>query len=188
MESGWISGFCDGEGCFTIQVSTRKSKKGFRFNLTSMFRIFMSASEREILEQTCQELGVGRVPDSKGYTTGYGKLKWPRATYIVSSLPECLVLRDFFNSHPLHTKKKETFEHWSQCLDLMQKSPLTREDLKKILLLRDKMNPGNKRQHVGKSAYRDAQYFLKLLDKGTCQLSLGAESPKQKDKNQLTLL
>jgi hypothetical protein len=68
----------------------------------------------------------------------------------------------------------------------MQKSPLTREDLKKILALRDKMNPGNKRQHVGKSAYRDAQYLLNLINKGTCQLSLGAESPKQ--SNQLTLL
>jgi len=189
MIAGWISGFCDGEGCFTIVCQAKKSKKGFRLDLAPVFRIWLSASEGKILHEICQELGVGRVPSSKGYTSGYGKLKWPRVSYIVSSLPECLILRDFFNSHPLHTRKKETFEHWSQCLDLMQKSPLTREDLKKILLLRDKMNPGNKRQHVGKSAYRDAHYFLNLLDKGTCQLSLGAESPKQrKDKNQLTLL
>ena len=188
MIAGWISGFCDGEGCFSIKCQAQ-NKKNFRLTVTPVFCIWLSKSDRKVLHEICQELGVGRVPDSKGYTSGYGKLKWPRATYIVSSLPECLVLRDFFNNHPLHTKKKETFQYWSQCLDLMQKSPLTREDLKKILLLRDKMNPGNKRQHVGKSAYRDAHYFLNLLDKGTCQLSLGAESPKQrKDKNQLTLL
>jgi len=172
----WISGFTDGEGCFTVHCQLNKGKRGYTLSVAPIFRISLSKSDGQVLHQICQELGVGRVPDSKGYTSGYGKIKWPKRTYCVTSVPECLVLRDFFNSHPLHTKKKETFEYWSQCLDLMGKGPLTREDLKKLLHWRDKMNPGNKRQQMGKTAYRDARHILNLLDKGTCQLSLGSEA------------
>ena len=164
LSGDWVAGFCDGEAWFSIQIASSNTRLGF--GAAPIFRIEVAKADESILHSIRDALGVGRVIEHKGH-------RWGNNRYEVCSLPECLKIRDFFLAHPLHTKKRLAFKVWAKALDLISsKRHLNKEGFLELAKLRDKINPGNKRQWIGKSAYRDYNYFKQLFDNGTIQLTL----------------
>lgn len=164
LSGDWIAGFCDGEAWFSIQITSSNTRIGF--SVAPVFRIEVAKADGAILDSIRDVLGVGKVIEHKGH-------RWGNKRYDVTSLPECLKIKDFFLVHPLHTKKRSAFEFWVKALDLISsKRHLNKEGFLELAKLRDKINPGNKRQWIGKSAYRDHNYFKQLFDTGIIQLNL----------------
>ena len=166
MISGdWIAGFCDGESWFTLMIAPSKSAR-IGFHIAPMFRIQLHKSDKSVLDQIQDHLKVGKVKPQ--FYNGRDA-----SLFSVTSLKECLQVREFFNQHPLQSKKRYAFEAWSRGLDIIaSKGHLTKEGILELAKLRDKMNMASTRHHLGKSRYRDYEYFRARLSDGNYQLEL----------------
>ncbi len=165
LSGDWIAGFCDGESWFTLMIAPSKSTRT-GFNVAPKFRIQLHKSDKSVLDQIQECLGVGRV-QPQSYNGRDASL------FSVAALKECVQVREFFNQHPLQSKKRDAFEAWSKGLDIIaSKRHLTKEGILELAKLRDKMNMASTRHHLGKRRYRDYEYFRARLCDGNYQLVL----------------
>jgi len=147
----WIAGFVDGEGYFGILITKSPTRLGVA--AVPAFYIGLAPVDEPILVQICETIGCGKVVTRQH-----------SVEYRVTSLKDALTIRDFFEKYPLHTKKRETFKFWCQAIDLIQNQKhLTKDGFLELVKLRDQMNLGDKCQDRGKRAYRDWDYFNKML-------------------------
>jgi len=161
LSGDWIAGFSDGEAWFSIQIGPSKSSK-LGFNVAPIFRIEVAKRDGSILQSIKEVLEVGVLREHRG-----------AIRYEVTSLSSCLKIKDFFEHHLLYTRKKLAFKLWSKALELIaSKAHLTANGLLNLAKLRDKMNVPEKRQHLGKQAYRDYHYFKARLKTNNYQLLL----------------
>jgi len=159
----WIAGFSDGESWFTLMIAPSKSVQ-IGFNVAPIFRIQLHKSDKNILDQIQEYLGVGKV-QPQSYNGRDSSL------FRVTSIKECLQVREFFNQYPLQSKKRYSFEAWSKGLDIIaSKEHLTKEGILELAKLRDKMNIASTRHHLGKYRYRDYKYFRARLSDDNYQL------------------
>jgi hypothetical protein len=103
-EDAWLSGFIDGEGCFT-QATTVRRKDGTR-KVSPRFKIGLSIYDRTILDALQREFG-GSITDhnrrNNGATTAY---VW---TVSGEALGRVIAYLDRF---PLRAKKARQFAEW----------------------------------------------------------------------------
>ncbi len=160
-------GFCDGESWFTLMIAPSKSIR-IGFSVAPIFRIHLHKTDKSILDQIQQYLGVGRVQPQL-YNGRDSSL------FSVTSIKQCLQVREFFNQYPLQSKKRFSFEAWSKGLDIIaSKRHHTREGILELAKLRDKMNMASTRHHLGKYRYRDYEYFRARLSDDNYQLELAS--------------
>ena len=95
----WVTGFVDGEGCFTVSIYQQKDLK-LGWHVKPSFKISLHKRDEPVLEDVKISLHVGRI-----YERG------PEAVqYVVRSLKELEAVINHFHKFPLKTKKRADFE------------------------------------------------------------------------------
>lgn len=127
----YITGFVDGEGCFSINVRPRPNRgKGYAVEL--VFKITLSSKDKLLLEKIQNYFGVGRLL-SQGSST----------SYCVKSLNELQVIVMHFDNYPLISNKWSDYQLFKQVFELMQQNEhLNSEGLNKIVSIKAVSNRG----------------------------------------------
>lgn len=129
----FITGFADGEGCFTLSVIKDKERKvGWR--VFHSFKISLHVKDKALLEQI------------QSYFSGLGSITKERSDsiqYRIQSVENLIVVLNHFYSYPLITQKWEDYQLFKQAIMLIKnKEHLTFEGLRKILAIKSVMNNG----------------------------------------------
>lgn len=129
---GWIVGFTDGEGCFSVSIfKNRTSKIGWQ--VMPEFVLTQGKSSLNALEETQSFFGCGKIFINKRYDNHHKHLY----RFCVRNRHDLnQIIVPFFQQHQLRTRKRQNFERFCQVLSLMdQKEHLNRTGLYKIAKL-----------------------------------------------------
>lgn len=133
LESQWVVGFVDGEGCFFVGIN-KKTTMTVGFQVLPEFIVVQHKRDEQILYALKNFWGVGVVRKNHG----------DRLCYRVrglNHLKEKII--PFFEKHSLKTKKKIDFLKFRKILQLIEtRNHLTIEGLLKIDSIRLEMNRG----------------------------------------------
>jgi LAGLIDADG endonuclease len=119
---GWITGFVDGEGCFSINLVRqphRSNRRGYRtgFQVAHQFVVTQGAKSVECLQTMQQFFGVGRLHCNHRYDNHKEDLY----QYVVcerKGLQQTIV--PFFQRYPLRTAKQLDFEKFVRCMRIIE--------------------------------------------------------------------
>ena len=128
----YIAGFADGEGSFNVSVKKRLDYKE-SWKLTASFNI--SQKDRVILAWIKHVLGCGTLRERKDGVVYYEVTN-------VASLHNIII--PFFRKYGFRSAyKKNNFRIFSEIIQIMNAGGhCTKEGFRKILELREKLNPG----------------------------------------------
>ncbi len=120
---GWVVGFVDGEGCFSIgfvKQPDRAGRRGYRtgYQVSHRFVVTQGTGSVSVLEDLQEFFGVGRIFANRRHDNHKEDL----AQYIVgrrSDLLEHIV--PFFETNPLRTTKRTDFELFAYCMRLIER-------------------------------------------------------------------
>ena len=130
LDSRWVSGFVDGEGCFHVSIN-KIPKMSIGWQVLPEFRIVQHERDESVLKELQQFFGAGKV------VTNHGARKELR----IRKLNDLRNVVLFFKQHQLRTEKKKNFEIFAKILELMEhKKHLTVEGLTDIANLCWSMN------------------------------------------------
>jgi LAGLIDADG endonuclease len=147
MQIGWVIGFVDGEGCFSIgfvRQPHRASRRGYKtgYQVSHEFVVTHGAKSVSCLTELAGFFGVGNVLANKRYDNHkehlyrYGVRR--RADLIETIIP-------FFEAHPMHSSKQRDFEKFARCVRMIAAGlHLTREgiaDLAEIVQTMNRQKP-----------------------------------------------
>ena len=96
---GAVTGFVDGEGCFTVSITEYKKYK-LGLKVEHKFIICLHVKDQAILEVIKKSLGVGKI-----YKSGPQSIQ-----YVVTSIKELERVINHFDQYPLITKKRGDFD------------------------------------------------------------------------------
>jgi len=140
---GWVIGFVDGEGCFSISFvrqPNRAGRSGYRagYQVAHEFAVTQGAKSVECLHELRDFFGVGQVLVNRRYDDHREHLH----RYVVrrrSDLLERII--PFFLRHPLRTAKRYDFDKFAQCVELIEAgSHLTHRGLVELAEIAQTMN------------------------------------------------
>ena len=135
--AGWITGFVDGEGCFTVPMH-RNPTSAVGWQVQPQFVVVQAASSVRALETLRDYFGCGRI----NVNTRRDNHREPLYRYIVRrfvDLDEIIV--PFFQTYPLWTAKRENFLKFVEVLELMKRRRhLTTDGLIEIGSIVETMN------------------------------------------------
>ncbi len=135
LDSKWIVGFVDGEGCFHVSIN-KMQKMTLGWQVLPEFRVVQHKRDEKVLKKLNTFFGFGSIEVNHG----------DRKEFRVRGIKNLNEIVMFFKKNPLQTSKKESFELFSEIIVLMnQKQHLTKEGLEKIAKLASKMNRKIKR-------------------------------------------
>lgn len=131
INSWFITGFVDAEGCFFINIIKHpRCKLGWYVQLH--FKITIHKKDINLLKNIKTSWGVG----------GINHLK-ESSCYTVNSLKDLLVIIGHFDKYPLITKKQADYLLFKRAVNLVElKEHLTTEGLNKLLSIKAAMNWG----------------------------------------------
>ena len=131
LDSSWISGFTDGEGCFHISINQMNSMS-LGWQVLPEFRI---VQHEEVLYKIKDSFGFGDVKINR--TDHHGT----RKEFRVRGLENLNKIVKFFKEYSLNTSKRRDFHIFSQVIQLMNnKEHLTKQGLNQIAKLVSDMN------------------------------------------------
>jgi LAGLIDADG endonuclease len=140
---GWVIGFVDGEGCFSIGLVRQPNRTGRRgyvtgYQVSHDFVVTQNASSVESLHELKEFFGVGQVYVNRRSDNHREHMH----RYCVcrrSDLLEAVI--PFFRQHPLRTAKRYDFEKFAYCVELMADGRhLTHAGLAEIVEVMQTMN------------------------------------------------
>ena len=149
---GWVVGFVDGEGCFSIgfvkqpdrQESTRM-RRGYKlgYQVSHEFAVAQGAKSLESLKVLQRYFGIGSIHPNRRYDNH----KEDMYRFTVRRRDDLLeVIIPFFQKYQLLTVKRKDFEKFVQCVQLMkEKKHLTQEGIIAIAKITSTMNRGKTR-------------------------------------------
>jgi hypothetical protein len=139
----YISGYVDGEGCFTVSISPRPTLS-VGWEVRPSLSVSQNSDRCEVLLLMQEYFGGGRLrPDRSDRT-----LKWE--TRKLSHLLECII--PHFWSYPLLSGKQRDFELFADICERMARGSHRRiEGLRAIVVLAGQMNPSGKRGYSPES-------------------------------------
>lgn len=144
---GWIAGFVDGEGCFSVgfvRQQDRKEKtrirRGYRtgYQVFHEFAVTQGVSSLSALQEIQNFFGVGKIYINTRYDNHNEHLY----RYVVRKRDDLVnVIIPFFTQNKLKTKKKNDFEKFVQCVKyVLQNKHLTMEGMVEIAMVAQQMN------------------------------------------------
>ena len=143
IKRGWVIGFVDGEGCFSIgfiRQPSRKDRKGYKtgYQVSHEFVVTQGAKSIACLHELHDFFGVGQVLINKRYDNHKEHLY----RYVVRKRKDLAeVIIPFFQQNPMRSAKQQDFEKFARCVELMQGDHhLTREGLIGIAEIAQTMN------------------------------------------------
>jgi hypothetical protein len=140
---GWVIGFVDGEGCFSIgfvRQASRPGRKGYAtgFQVAHEFAVTQGASGISCLCDLREFFDVGQVLKN----TRYDNHREHLYRYVVrkrSDLVETVI--PFFTAHPMRSPKQQNFEKFADCVELIAAGRhLTVDGLIEIAEIAETMN------------------------------------------------
>ena len=147
MMIGWIVGFVDGEGCFSInfikqpdrQEQTRV-RRGYktRYQVAHEFAVVQGIKSLDCLKKMQEFFGVGSLYINKRYDNHKEHLY----RLCVRRREDLMkVIIPFFQRYPLRTTKRGDFENFVRCMQMIEKDEhLQTEGLIKIAKITETMN------------------------------------------------
>jgi hypothetical protein len=142
-QRGWVIGFVDGEGCFSIgfvRQHDRAGRKGYKtgYQVSHDFVVTQGASSVSCLYELREFFGVGQVYVNRRSDNHREHLH----RYSVCRRQDLLErIVPFFQEHPLRTSKRRDFEKFASCVELIAGGRhLTREGLLEIVEIVQTMN------------------------------------------------
>lgn len=147
IKIGWIIGFVDGEGCFSIhfvkqpdKIEKDRVRKGYKvgYQIAHDFVVVQGAKSLDSLEILKDFFGVGRIHINRRHDNHKEDLY----RYSVGKREDLVkVIIPFFEKYQLKTSKKKDFDLFKRCISLMNKKKhLFSEGAIKIALMTEKMN------------------------------------------------
>ena len=143
IQQGWVIGFVDGEGCFSVSFvrqTGRTGRSGYKlgYQVAPRFTVAQGASSVACLEELREFFGVGHVYGNQRHDNHREHMK----QYVVSDrwdLMETIV--PFFREHPLRSAKRMDFEKFVCVLQMIESGlHLTPEGLVQIAEITQTMN------------------------------------------------
>ena len=148
---GWVVGFVDGEGCFSIgfiRQSGGGSRIGYRtgWQVAHEFAVTQGARSVSCLENLCEFFGVGQVLMNKRYDNHREHLY----RYVVRRRRDLLeTIIPFFQQNPMLSSKQQDFEKFAQCVEMISAGRhLTVDGLIEIAQITETMNRRKPRQDL----------------------------------------
>jgi hypothetical protein len=137
--SAYISGYADGEGCFTVSIAPRATL-AVGWEVRPSFSVSQNGDRAEVLYALQAHFGCGSIrPDRSDQT-----LKWE--TRRLDDLVERIV--PHFIRWPLLSGKQRDFERFALVCSLMAEGEhRSREGLIKIVGIARGMNPSGRRRY-----------------------------------------
>lgn len=130
LDPNYITGFTDGEGCFTVSIaSNSRYKTGYKIKVT--FQIGLHINDITLLEQIKLFFGVGYIT----------KLGAESVQFRVSSLKDLNIIIHHFDKYPLLTRKQSDFLLFKEVVNLIKEGKhLNLEGLNKIVSIKAILN------------------------------------------------
>ncbi len=148
---GWVIGFVDGEGCFSIGLvrqQDRTGRKGYRtgYQVTHEFAVTQGAKSVSCLHELREFFRVGQIIVNRRYDNHKEHLY----RYVVRKRSDLLeVIIPFFRLNPLRSSKQEDFEKFARCVELVECGHhLTPPGLIEIAEITQTMNRQKSRQEL----------------------------------------
>jgi hypothetical protein len=137
--SAYISGYVDGEGCFTVSVSPR-AKLTVGWEVRPSFSVSQNGDRAEVIHAIAAYFGCGSIrPDRSDRT-----VKWE--TRRLDDIVEKVI--PHFIRYPLMSGKRGDFERFAVVCDLMRRGAhREREGLIQIVRIASEMNPSGRRRY-----------------------------------------
>ncbi len=151
IKIGWVIGFADGEGCFSIgfiKQSGNSNRKGYKtgYQVAHEFAVTQGEKSLPTLLELQRFFGVGQVIINKRYDNHKEHLY----RFVVrkrSDLREVII--PFFEQYPLKTSKNEDFKKFVECVAMIERGHhLSREGLINIAHITETMNRQKPRQDL----------------------------------------
>lgn len=144
---GWILGFVDGEGCFSINFAKQpdrqeatRIRRGYKtgYQISHHFAVVQGQRSLQSLGKIKKFFGVGNIYRNRRHDNH----KEDMFCYKVCNRKELIeVIIPFFRRYKLQTSKSNDFLLFDQCVQLMQKDEhLTINGMLNIARLTQKMN------------------------------------------------
>ena len=147
----YISGYVDGEGCFSIgfvKQPDRGKRKGYTTGYQVAHEFCVTQGERSLasLKELKDFFGVGQVIINRRYDNHREHLY----RFVVRKRQDLLeVIIPFFQQYPLRTAKKKDFQKFVQCVRMIRDGiHLTPEGLIQIILIAQTMNRRKSRAEI----------------------------------------
>jgi hypothetical protein len=151
IKIGWITGYVDGEGCFSINFIRqphRHNRRGYKtgFQVAHEFAVTQGASSVDSLHLLVKFFDVGNVYINKRYDNH----KEHMYRYCVRAREELVkTIIPFFDQYPLRTSKQDNFLKFAECMRLMETGAhLTKSGLIDIVEIAETMNHKKPRTEV----------------------------------------
>jgi LAGLIDADG endonuclease len=151
IKIGWITGYVDGEGCFSINFIRqphRQNRRGYKtgFQVAHEFAVTQGASSVDSLHLLVRFFGVGNVYINNRYDNHKEHLY----RYCVRSREDLVkTIIPFFERYPLRTSKQGNFVKFAECMDLIGiGAHLTVSGLIKIVEIAETMNHRKPRTEI----------------------------------------
>ena len=159
---GWIIGFVDGEGSFSVSIfQNKKARMKFGWQVFPEFVVAQGEKSLYVLEDIQRLFGCGRI-----YKSGYKDTdnhKEPLHRYCVRSVEDLSnVILPFFRKKPSRSYKLKEFEKFEQILGMIKrKEHLTEKGLRNIAEIVQTMNHKKASRFLESSETirRDPKYF-----------------------------
>jgi LAGLIDADG endonuclease len=151
IKIGWITGYVDGEGCFSINLIRqphRHNRRGYKtgFQVAHEFAVTQGASSVDSLHLLVKFFGVGAVYINRRYDNHkehvYRYCVRARNDLVKTIIP-------FFDQYPLRTSKQGNFLKFAECIRLIEAGVhLTKSGLIKIVEIAETMNHKKPRTEI----------------------------------------
>lgn len=143
IKIGWITGFVDGEGCFSINFvrqPDRFNRRGYGtgFQVAHEFAVTQGVKSSDSLYSLMEFFGVGAVYPNRRHDNHKEDL----SRYCVRKRSDLInTIVPFFEQHHLRTCKQNDFARFAKCMRLIgSDSHLTRNGLIEIVKIAETMN------------------------------------------------
>jgi len=143
IQLGWVIGFVDGEGCFSISFvrqQHRVERRGYKLGYQVMARFVVAQGARSVscLEELAEFFGVGTVYGNRRHDNHRELMH----QYVVSDRWDLLeTIVPFFEMYPLRSAKRDDFEKFATVLRMMENDlHLTPKGLLEIVEITQTMN------------------------------------------------
>jgi hypothetical protein len=140
---GWVVGFVDGEGCFSIgfvRQPHRTNRRGYKtgYQVSHEFAVAQGESGRACLEALREFFGVGDIVPNRRYDDHREHM----LRYAVRRRDDLVrVIIPFFREHPMRSPKQLNFEKFACCVELMEAGRhLTADGIVEIAEITETMN------------------------------------------------
>ena len=155
MTIGWIVGFVDGEGCFSIgfvkQIDRKekeRTRRGYKtgYQISHEFAVTQGESSLESLKSLQDFFGVGALYKNRRYDNHKENLY----RFVVRKREELLeVIIPFFEQYRLRTTKQNNFTLFAECVrDMADEKHLTADGVIRIAERSQKMNHKRDRSDI----------------------------------------